>query len=99
MHERLAETLHVSDLASVACLSESHFYAEFREAFGQPPMDYVRSLRVAAAARMLAGTTETIAVIAEATGFANPYHLSRVFKQQTGQTPTEYRRANELLFR
>ncbi len=97
IHEHISGPIQVADLASVACMSESHFYAAFRDAFGQPPMDYVRGLRIAAAARMLAGSAATVVEIADATGFASPYHFSRVFKRETGQSPTEYRRANELL--
>ena len=39
-----------------------------------------------------ANTEQTLEVIAELTGFADGVHLSRVFKEETGMTPSQFRR-------
>jgi transcriptional regulator GlxA family with amidase domain len=56
------------------------------------PLDYLRTVRVQAAQRMLAGTTTSIAAIAADTGFTDQSHFTRRFRQSTGLTPAAYRR-------
>ena len=48
-------------------------------------------MRVEAAAHYLAGTELRLHRIAELCGFSSEFHLSRVFKQQTGLAPSVWR--------
>ncbi|HEY3329745.1 MAG TPA: AraC family transcriptional regulator [Capsulimonadaceae bacterium] len=91
---RLSDTICVDDLAQVACMSVSHFHAEFKSAFGEAPMDYVRRVRIEATCRRLVASTDSVGEIAATHGFASPYHFSRVFKAASGQPPSQYRKAN-----
>jgi AraC-like DNA-binding protein len=56
--------------------------------------EYVRRLRVEAAALRLAASNESISAIAHGTGFSDQSHLTRVFKQRMGVTPGRYRVAH-----
>ncbi|MBI5117095.1 helix-turn-helix domain-containing protein [Candidatus Poribacteria bacterium] len=53
--------------------------------------DYVTSLRVAEARRLLQSTDLTLGQIAHKTGFSDQSYLTKVFKSQLGMTPTEFR--------
>ena len=55
------------------------------------PGEYQRRLRVEHAGRQLTTTRRSLAEIAAAAGFADQAHFSRVFKDQTGVTPTRFR--------
>ncbi|MDF3057975.1 MAG: AraC family transcriptional regulator [Rariglobus sp.] len=92
IRDRLAEPLSVDGLAERAGLSPARFHAVFKEEFGVTPMNYVRAARLEAAARLLVSTEMKLAVVAEATGFSDAFHLSHVFKEDYGVSPSEYRR-------
>lgn len=54
----------------------------------------VRLARVRAAKRLLAETDAPVTAIAIDVGCSSPQHLSTLFKQYVGRTPTEWRAAN-----
>lgn len=93
MQAHFADELTAADLARAAGLSTSHFNRLFQQWTGQSPMDYLRRLRVEKAKQMLADVDLTIKEVALATGFADPYHFSKVFHQVDGLPPTSYREA------
>jgi len=95
--EHLAGKVTVKQMARAAFLSPSRFHALFRAKTGSAPMRYVRELRIGEARRRLSATVDSVAEIAEATGFANQFHFSREFRRATGMTPSAYRRANSIL--
>jgi AraC-like DNA-binding protein len=82
----------VEDLSLLAHLSPSRFARWFREAVGNTPAVYVQKRRVAEAARQLAFTSATVDQVAEALGFANRFHFSRVFKRVLGEAPGTFKR-------
>lgn len=52
--------------------------------------DFIRSIRMKQAARLLTENNLTISEVAYATGFSNASHFSTVFKDYFGKTPTQY---------
>ena len=92
IREHLADPMKVEDLARRAHLSSSRFYAIFKYWIGRSPMDHVKHLRLTEACRRLAVTDDPLRVIAEDTGFCNPFHLSREFKVLFGTSPSVYRK-------
>lgn len=85
---------------SLACVAAAvgihpvHLARAFRKYFGCTPGDYVRHLRIDFACRELSGSDTPLVEIALAAGFAHQAHFSRVFKAQTGMTPSEFRTAH-----
>ena len=79
-------------LAELAGLSVPHFNRLFRKVLRLTPMDYVLSLRVQEAQRLLATTQNPLGDIAAATGFYDQSHFTKRFRKVTGVTPSEYRR-------
>jgi AraC family transcriptional regulator len=92
MQANLAEPLTLVDVATASGLSPSHFARRFKSATGAPPHQYLMSMRVDRAKRMLAHR-EPIAEIALACGFTHQEHLTRIFRRLTGLTPARFRRA------
>jgi len=92
MREDLARTIRLRDLASRVGLSESALSHAYRRITGRTPMAALRALRVDAAKAHLIRGRLTLEAIAELTGFADAFHLSRTFKKLTGQSPREFRR-------
>lgn len=55
---------------------------------------YIREFRILFAKQMLKNTDSSITDIYMQCGFDSPSYFSKVFKQSTGMTPTEYRKKN-----
>ena len=69
---------------------------KFKEHTGKTIKEYVTDVRISHAKDYLVGTTWSIEQIAENCGYQNPMFFSRVFKQVTGVSPTQWRKG-ELL--
>lgn len=81
----------VERLASVSGVSEAHFARSFKDAFGIPPHRYLLTRRIERAKAMLRDTDTPILDIALDTGWSSLGTFGRVFKDITGETPSELR--------
>lgn len=86
----------VEDMAVLAQMSLSHFYAGYKQTFGTSPMNDLIEARISAAKNKLLADNTPISLLAEQLGYNNPYHFIRQFREHTGQTPAEYRRHPEV---
>lgn len=89
------EAWNVTLLAELCDLDRHRFTRRFSRVMGQSPARYLMQRRTAAAAWRLASGDETIPTVAEACGFRNRYHFSRVFAAQLGCGPAAYRRLRQ----
>jgi len=87
--------LSVAELAEKTQMSEVHFRRLFRKGHQVSPQEYITALRVNHAKERLQFSEGTMEEIAKACGFPDPAYFSRVFKQKTGFTPSEYRKQIE----
>ena len=87
--------IHMADLAARAGLSVHHFGRAFRTSTGVTPHAFVEQRRIERARTLIDGTSEPLADIAAATGFATQSHLTTAFKRVTGFTPAAYRRGRQ----
>lgn len=85
-----AKPLTVSDLASEAAMSDSHYAHCFREVSGVSPMRYLRDVRLEAARQMLLGSQSRPGEVAFAVGFDSVSHFTRAFKQRFEASPAAY---------
>lgn len=75
--------------ADKLCMSSNYFGDLIKKATGDSAGTHIRQYVIQQAKNELA-TGATIAQVAYTLGFEYPEHLSRMFKKQTGMTPTEY---------
>ena len=68
----------------------------FKQEYGVTPKEYADSLRLRTAKEMLAGSRKKVIDVAYQAGFSSLAAFNRFFKQQTGQTPTEYRKEHRV---
>jgi len=88
----LGESIQVSDLSAIARRSTAHFCRAFKRTFGQTPHAYVTARRLHRARSLMLESGEPLSVIALLCGFTDQAHLSRLFRQHTGETPGAWRR-------
>lgn len=84
--------LTLESLADGFAMSVSTFQRFFRENLGQPPMGYLRDLRLRKAALRLERGDDSLAEIAQECGFYDASHFGRLFKKYWGMTPGDYLR-------
>ncbi|MBA2481747.1 MAG: helix-turn-helix transcriptional regulator [Planctomycetes bacterium] len=77
----------VGALARRVGMGATAFRRAFIAAVGSPPHAHLEALRMDRAARLLVDTDGSVASIAAAVGYDDPYHFSRVFRRVTGKPP------------
>ncbi|KQU86368.1 hypothetical protein ASD00_31245 [Ensifer sp. Root31] len=87
----LSNTILNEELARIACMSESSLLRNFKRQFGMTPARFANQLRIKESRRLLCERHQSIETIAFDLGFSSASHFARVFRQVTGETPTEYR--------
>ena len=92
MRLAMARPITRADLARRAGLSPSHLAAAFHRAYGCAPLAYLQELRLVEARRRLQSGDASVAEIAAAVGFSDPFWFSRVFRRRWGVPPREMRR-------
>lgn len=78
--------------AELCKMSPSYFRKVFFYAYGQSPIKYINSLKLARAKELLAQNECSLENVSELSGFNNIYYFFRFFKKNLGVTPTEYRK-------
>ncbi len=89
----LAGDLRLETLAQVASFSPFHFHRVFKSVVGETLNDFVRRMRVgAAAARLLNNPRASITEIAVACGYSSPSAFAREFRNAFAMSASEFRK-------
>lgn len=90
----LREKITLTDVADEVNISPTYFSKLFKERVGVNFIDYLKQRRLLRAKIFLKHSDLSVSEIALETGFNEANYFSRVFKTQTGYSPTEYRQTN-----
>ncbi|MCO6489321.1 MAG: helix-turn-helix domain-containing protein [Phaeodactylibacter sp.] len=82
----------VEQLAREVFMSRSQLHRKLTALTGYSANRFVRYIRLSKARELLKDPSLAISSIAYDSGFTDPVYFARVFKQEFGVTPTEYRR-------
>ncbi len=96
--KRIAENLSVGslqrdELAAMVHVSPGHLSRVFRKETGESLSDYILKKRIAVAKQLLAKTNLPITGITQRVGISYSSYFTKIFKEQTGMTPQEYRQS------
>ncbi len=91
-HEHYHTAISIESYASSRGMSTSWFIRGFKEYTGATPMQYILSIRITSAQSLLETTEYSVAEISQIVGYENPLYFSRIFKKQSGLSPSEYRK-------
>lgn len=86
----------VEDILEDVHISRRSLERRFRQLLGRSPLEEIRRSHVERAQSLLAGTDLSMPAIARKSGFISAERLSVIFRQETGMTPTAYRRQFRL---
>lgn len=81
----------VEEISHHFSMSRGSFYSKITELTGEPPVEFIRSIKLDKAAILLEKTDLTIAEIAYSIGFSTPHYFTKSFKAKYNVLPSEYR--------
>ncbi|AEV98730.1 regulator [Niastella koreensis] len=90
----LGKRLTVKELAAMVNQHPDYLSRLFLKLTGERPLSYIHTKRIERAQYLMMTTQQSLSQIAEATGFDNLPHFSKVFKKKTSLTPGQYREQN-----
>ena len=92
-HENYNKPIRIEDYAAQQHMSVSWFIRNFKEYTEATPTQYLLSLRISNAQTLLETTNYNVTEISEIVGYDNPIYFSRLFKKETGRSPSTYRKS------
>lgn len=90
--EHYTEQIRISELSGMLNVCDDRLIRLFKEVTGKTPVEYIMSLRIEHALRLLSATDMPIADIAGAAGFGSDTYMTRTFRARLDMTPGQYRR-------
>lgn len=82
----------LEELAEEHGISVSFLQKSFKQIYGMPVYQYLKSYRLEKAAAALRGTARSVTQVGLDAGYTNPAKFSEAFRRHFGLPPSEYRR-------
>ena len=95
MHREYGNEISLSDIAGAAKISKREALRCFQEEIHISPFSYLKEYRLQMACIMLRNTEDTITTISQNCGFHSASYFGKVFRNQMGCTPYEFRKKIE----
>ena len=93
MRERVDIRLTIDEIATEAGLSRARLFALFRDQLNTTPQVFWSAIRLEEAIREVTNGDIPLVSVAHELGFSAASNFSRFFKEHTGVSPSDYRRA------
>lgn len=91
MQEKMSRNLIPGEIASAVNLSLAHLRYLFKTETGMSPAQYLRSLRMQEAEKLLKTTFLSVKEVMHRIGVRDESHFTRDFKKAYGMSPAQYR--------
>ena len=87
----ISKKITIDDIAGTLRYSRSYLSRVFKKESGYSIMEYLNKMRISQAKTLLLNGNDSITQIADTLGFQNIHYFSRVFKLETGKSPSDFR--------
>lgn len=91
MQENYREGVTVQDVVDYLNIDRAHFCRIFKAKMSVSPSEYLQSLKIYEAKRLLEGTDMSLIDLSVELGFSEYANFSRLFKKKIGLSPKEYK--------
>jgi AraC-like DNA-binding protein len=88
--QNFQQNIIIKDLLEITNMSNTSFYAAFKQTYRMPFKDYLLNIRVGYACKLLTEASQNISGIAYDSGFGNISNFNRQFKKIKGITPSQF---------
>jgi YesN/AraC family two-component response regulator len=95
IHDKMPGEVTLQETAAAVHLNSSYLSSLFKEQKKMKFMDYVMSLRMEEAKKLLLSTSLRISEIADRLGYNDIAYFSNTFKRICGKTPSEFRKSSK----
>lgn len=96
LKEHFREEIDIGTVADGFGVSSAYLSRIFTRIKEESPVRYLTGLRIAEAKRLLTETDEPIARVGELSGYPDQFYFSRIFRKETGENPTSYRKQRDI---
>lgn len=93
LEEHISDEFSVEDLENTFCLSYKRLAAVFKLQKNTSMKKYHNELKIKLACRLIQTTLKNFSEISQECGFSDPLYFSKVFKQFTGKSPSQWRKS------
>jgi AraC-like DNA-binding protein len=94
LRQNLSHQWTVEEMAALVGLGTTTFTEKVKSYSGFTPLNYLITIRISEAIRLLKQNNLSVTDIALDVGFYSSQHFSTTFKKLTGSTPSEFRKKN-----
>lgn len=95
IQDHIDTSLSLKELSKGLDINPSYLSREFSKYFDDLSFgDYIRKQRIEKAKELMTNASYSLTEIAYLTGFSDQSHFNRIFKNHTGQNPSDYRKKN-----
>ncbi|MFI3174070.1 MAG: response regulator [Bacillota bacterium] len=92
MQSHYNEDINMAVVSNEVSMNYTFFSETFKEQTGKSFVEYLKSVRIHMAKKLLRETCMQISRVAFEVGFKDDKHFSKTFKIETGMTPTDYKK-------
>ena len=92
LEENYFSRVSLDTLSSLFYIDKFYLCSQFKEQYGVSVMDYLISVRITEAEKLIRFTDKTMDEIANAVGINGAAYFSRLFKKVEGVSPSEFRK-------
>lgn len=93
IQDHIDTNITLKEISKGLDMNPSHLSREFSKYFGDLSFgEYIRKQRIQKAIELMGSDSYSLTEIAYLTGFSDQSHFNRIFRQQTGETPSAYRK-------
>lgn len=91
IQQNYQEIIDLSTIAAKFGFSSSYLTKISMRYEGITPSKYIKQYRISIAKQLLKSTDMPVSIISSQTGFSDQFHFSKIFKNVTGISPSQYR--------
>lgn len=92
INQNIFKDISIDKICSAISVTKYHFCRKFKENMGMTVMEYILKTRIALAKDILAKEGISVSEVSSRCGFSSISYFCRVFKQETGLSPLNFRR-------
>ncbi len=90
LEKHIRSTVTLDEICAQLCFSKTYIKALFKKRTGTSIIQYFNAMKIARAKRLISEGGLTFTEIAAECGFSSVHYFSRLFKTQTGMSPSGY---------